>query len=412
MRLNIQSSKVFEKNYLSTKKIVINRGGTRSGKTYSICQMLAVWLVTGRIRKNQYIKQGKASVVRKHRVTTRGTVEVDFQEILAQLGVYGFVDHNKTRSRYSFSGRSVEFIGADDEQKIRGYKSNILFANEANELHPKKEWFQLLIRTTDLIFLDFNPSDPYTWIRTELEDKRASTKGDVETIVSTYRDNPFLPDSQVEEIKYLQHLDPELWRVYGLGEYGKVEGLIYPDFEIIEEMPPVSELQFLRAGLDFGYTNSATALIYAGFQEPDRLYIDEGLYKHGLHDRLLLQELKAIAHPKTMHVSADSAQAGTIAELQAKGYNVHPVKKVGSGTVNSRVFMTSLVKNCKLFVTGRSQNVIRELKTYKYQQTPQGDWLNEPQKVNDHAMDAIGYFALTNLRSRAPRKGRRTAGTN
>ena len=208
----------FNRNWISEKRIVINRGGTRSGKTFSICQQIAMWLMTGQIRDGQIIEKGTASIVRKNKTTVTATVLRDFEYILKEYGYYQHVTHNKTNRTYSFDGRMVEMFGADDEQKLRGYKSDILYVNEANELNYHKEFLQLRLRTKELIIIDFNPSDPYTWIKTELEDKRAHIKGDVETIVSTYKDNSTLTDQQIAEIEYLKETDPTLWHVYGLGE--------------------------------------------------------------------------------------------------------------------------------------------------------------------------------------------------
>lgn len=73
----------------------------------------------------------------------------------------------------------------------------------------------MLIRTKDIAIVDFNPDDPDVWINVEIEQKRAITKLDVETIVSTYLDNPFLTREEVAEIEYIQHIDPQLWQVYG-----------------------------------------------------------------------------------------------------------------------------------------------------------------------------------------------------
>ena len=118
----------------------------------------------------------------------------DFEEILYKHELYELVDHSKSEFTYSYHNRMVEFFSADNEQKVRGRKRNILICNEGNELNYKDEFYQLLFRTSDKIFIDFNPDDPTTWINTKLEQQRAEDKGDVEVIVSTYKDNTFLPN--------------------------------------------------------------------------------------------------------------------------------------------------------------------------------------------------------------------------
>ena len=250
---------IFERNFDSTAKIVINRGGTRSSKTYSIAQLSALWLMTGTLGEDEYVMSGTWSTVRKYRTTLDNTVIKDFEEIMHTEGWYSQVKHDKTRKTYKYKTRVVEFIGADDEQKLRGSKRKILYCNEANELGYKEEFFQLLMRTEHRIFLDFNPDDEDIWINTELEKRRAADKGDVEVIVSNYRDNTFLSQSLIEEIEYLEDTDPEFWKIYGLGQYGNITGLIYEDVKIIKEVPTNARL--IAYGVDFGYTNDPTVVL-------------------------------------------------------------------------------------------------------------------------------------------------------
>jgi phage terminase large subunit len=392
----------FNRNWISEKRIVINRGGTRSGKTFSICQQIALWLMTGQIRDGQIIEKGTASIVRKNKTTVTATVQRDFEYILKEYGYYQHVTHNKTNRTYSFDGRMVEMFGADDEQKLRGYKSDILYVNEANELNYHKEFLQLRLRTKELIIIDFNPSDPYTWIKTELEDKRAHIKGDVETIVSTYKDNSTLTDQQIAEIEYLKETDPTLWQVYGLGEYGKVEGLIIPDIEIIEEMP-WSDLRKVAAGMDFGFTNSKTALAHCGIIEPNNMYIDVPIYESGLTDTLLTEKLQNMNWDKTIEVFADSAQPASIKTLQNARYNVRPVKKFK----DSIDIGIAKMREYKWHVTARSEGLIREQKLYKFKQAATGEWINKPITENDHAMDAVRYYVLSKLLLSKQQRGRK-----
>ena len=144
--LSINSSPVFQRNYESTKRIVVNRGGTRSGKTYSLSQLAVLWLITGTIGEGQKVKTGTFSVVRKTLPALKASVYRDIEEILHACGVWHLCEHNKTDRLIKYQGRTLEFFSADDQQKIRGRKRNILFCNEANELNYKTEFFQLAIR--------------------------------------------------------------------------------------------------------------------------------------------------------------------------------------------------------------------------------------------------------------------------
>lgn len=385
-------TRVYDQNWLSNKRIVINRGGTRAGKTYSICQQLVWWLMTGHLRHNHHVPKGTASIVRKNKTTVKATVQRDFEYILKHYGFYHHVDHNKTNRTYSFDGRMVEFFGADDEQKLRGYKADILYINEANEISYQKSFLQLRLRTKELIIIDFNPSDPYTWIKTELEDKRAFTKGDVQTIVSTYKDNSTLSAQQIAEIEFLKETDPTLWLVYGLGQYGKIEGLVIPDINIIDSMPWDS-LKMQGAGIDFGFTHSQTVLAHCGLLEPNNLYIDVPIYESGLTDSMLVQRLENLNWNRTTEVFADSAQPGSIAALQNARYNVKPVNKFRDGLGIGIAKMREL----NWHVTARSEGLIREQKLYKFQEAANGEWINKPVTENDHAMDAVRYYVMSKL---------------
>jgi len=392
--MDIRATTTYLQNWQTTKKIVVNRGGTRSGKTYSLCQMIMVWLLTGQIREGQSIPSGTCSVVRKYSTTISKTVQRDFHDILSEYKVLGLIEFNKTNRTYKYLDRMVEFFGADDQQKIRGYKANILFCNEVNELGFKTEFSQLLFRTTDVIFMDFNPSDPFVWVNEEIEQKRSAEKKDVEVIVSTYKDNPFINKAQRQEIEYLQYSDPELWKVYGLGEYGKVEGLVIPSITLIDEMP--DDLRKVGGGMDFGFSNDPTAFYLCGIKnnretKVTELYLDEQIYETGLTDSDLIKIMKGT--PKNLRIYADSAQPSTIEEIRRAGYNIAPVTKFKDSLKHG----LQIMKRTRIFVTKRSIGMIREQKQYKYKMLANGQYDNTPIDAYNHAMDAVRYYCLMNL---------------
>lgn len=391
MTIDIKATPVFEKNWLTTKKIVVNRGGTRSSKTYSICQILIIWLFTGEIRKGQFIMEGKATIVRKFKSTISSTVEEDILSILEDANLYGLVDHNKTKKAISYEGRKIAFLGADDSQKLRGYGGEILYCNEANELGFKNEFFQLLVRTTELVFIDLNPSDPYVWINEEIEQTRAKERGDVDVIVSTYKDNPFLSDEHIKEIEYIENVDSQLWDVYGLGQYGKVEGLIYPDFTIVDKMP--ENLSKRGYGLDFGFTVDPLAFLECGVQNRTDLYIDELVYETDLTNFELNSYFKEIGVSRTLPIYYDSAEPKSGKELRNMGWNMIGADK----GPDSILFGIKTVKRFNLFVTARSVNVIKELRKYKNKQLKDGTYINRPIDMFNHGMDAKRYYAMMEL---------------
>lgn len=379
---------LLEKTLLSDKKIVIHRGGTRSSKTYSINQLCAFWLMTGNYQDGKEPhSEGVWTTVRKYRTNLDGTVIRDFEEILHREGWYDLIDHNKTKKTYKYQDRLVEFIGADDQQKLRGAKRNILYCNEANELQYKQEFFQLLMRTEDKIFLDFNPDDETIWINTELEQKRKIDKKDVEVIVSNYKDNTFLSRSLVQEIEYLQETDAEFWKIYGLGEYGNITGLIYES--TISDIPDNAKL--VGYGLDFGFSLDPTALIGC-YQTDTNVYIKEILYQTNLTNNDIYEAIKDTVGREL--IIADSAEPKSIEELHRLGLNIKPCKK-GKDSINHGI---DVLKRFKIHVTEDSLNLRKEFRSYKWATDKTGNSTGKPIDRFNHGMDAMRYLASEQLK--------------
>ena len=238
------------------------QGSSRSSKTYNTLIWLVVWCLT-----HPYTR---LSIVRATLPAIKGSVYVDFKEILLRMGVWEDKAMNKTDMVYTFgNGSWVEFFSTDNEQKLRGRKRDILFVNEANEL-SFIEWQQLKMRTTKYTILDYNPSfSDEHWICSVNADPRTYH------FISTYKDNPFLEQSIIDEIESLKHKNQSLWQVYGLGKQAIVEGLIFRDVEYVDNMP--TNLRQRWRGIDFGFTNDPTAIVTVGV-DGDNLYIDEVAY--------------------------------------------------------------------------------------------------------------------------------------
>ena len=299
MEIKFQHSPLWQKIYNSKKRILLLRGGSGSSKTYSMCQIMVDWLLTGNFL-GKIEPKGVWSVVRKHSTTLDKSVMRDAQNVLSSLNFYP--KFNKSTKTYEHNGRILEFFGADDEQKLRGGRRDFLYCNEANELNFLKEFHQLNLRTRKRIFLDFNPDDEDVWLNTEIEMKRAATKGDVDIIKSTYKDNPFLSPVEVNEIEHLQKIDPMLWQIYGLGEYGKMQGLVFDDVNIVTEIP--ENAKFIARGLDFGYSNDPSGL-YDLFMMDNELYFNELIYERGLTNDDISKKMTQLNLNKSSEIFAD-----------------------------------------------------------------------------------------------------------
>jgi phage terminase large subunit len=387
--MEVLVTNVFERNYESTKRIVVNRGGTRSSKTYSLSQLTAKWLITGSLRESdKFYSNGVFSIVRETFPALKATVLRDFEEVLTTLGYYSNVDINKTERTYKYKGRTVEFFSLDDQQKVRGRKRDILWINEGNELYYD-DFRQLNFRTSDVIFIDFNPSDPNTWINTEIEQKRYHTEGDVEIIVSTYRDNKFLDASLVREVELLQSTDAEFWQIFGEGDYAQIQGLIFKNWDICKEMP--TDLKKYGYGLDFGFSADPSAMVEVGLQNGE-LWVNELIYENGLTNPDLHQKFIDNKIKRNFVIVADSAEPKSIEELRRLGNYITGATK-GQDSIRHSI---NILKQYKINVTANSVNLIKELKSYKWKQRDGKD-LNEPIDKFNHLIDSLRYYAIHNL---------------
>ncbi len=387
MKLKIKSSPIYLRNIDLEKKIKINRGGTRSTKSYSISQLAAVWLMTGKIGKPYYDDRGVFSIVRKFLPALRSTTMRDFIEILETNGLIDMVEYNKSNREFKYGNRVVEFFSVDQETKLRGRKRTHLFIDEANEIN-EMEWQQLLFRTTGYIFLALNPSSPTHFIKTKLEDIRQHQVGDVDVIISSYRDNPFLEDAIRKEIELLKVTDPTLWNVYGNGEWGAIEGLIFNNIQ------PSNEIQgeIIGYGLDFGYSIDPTALVEVRKYNGE-LYVQTLIYERGLTNQDISRRMNELGVTRYKPIIADSAEPKSIEELYRDGWrNIKPAKK-GKDSINNSI---DILRRYKINFTA-GDNIGKEISTYKYRTDKNGGLMSEPVDFNNHSIDALRYFAMNEL---------------
>jgi phage terminase large subunit len=371
----IRTNKVFNHLKHSDKKIVVEQGGTRSGKTYNIL----LWIIF----EYTYRNTGKTiTICRKSFPSLRASVMRDFFEILRNYELYNEDYHNKSSNEYHLNGNLIEFISLDQPQKIRGRKRNLLYINEGNELFYE-DWQQLVFRTDGRIIIDYNPSESFHWIYDKVVPRE-----DCDFYQTTYRDNPFLDKSIVDEIERLRDTDEDYWRIYGLGERGMSRATIFQFGQ--SEIP--TEAKLISYGLDFGYTNDPTALV-AVYQLDNHLYLDELIYRTGLTNRDIHSHFQSFNLDRRDEIFADSAEPKSIDELHRFGWNVKPTAK-GQDSINAGI---DILKRHKIFATSRSSNLIKELQNYKWTEDKNGNLLNKPIDVMNHAIDASRYAVYNKL---------------
>ncbi|MDR1914256.1 MAG: terminase large subunit, partial [Clostridiales bacterium] len=276
----------------------------------------------------------------------------------------------------------VEFFSTDSEQKLRGGKRDVLFVNEANEL-AFLEFQQLKMRTTRLAIVDYNPSfSDEHWICELNKDKRTYH------FITTYKDNPFLEQVVIDEIESLRTKNSTLWQVYGLGLQAVIEGLIFRNIELIDEIPEYVKKRWV--GLDFGFANDPSAGVDVGLLG-NTLYIDEICYKTQMLSSDIIRVLKRECSGRK--IISESADPRLVQEIYNAGVNIHAVVKY-KGSIEAGITKMLEYKIC---ITKRSTNVIREFRNYTYRQDKEGKFLNEPIDDFNHAIDAARYVILNEV---------------
>ena len=394
--LKIQASSVFETLWEAIQagsyRVVLLKGGSRSGKTWAIIQSLILMANQGKYRITTW---------REKRTWCKATCYRDFVAYLKSINLYNQRSHNQSDLIYSIEQSSIEFNGLDDAQKLHGLTQDISWINEAVEA-TKNDFDQLEMRTRKLMILDCNPTEEESWVY-ELE-----KRPDVLVLHSTQKDNPFLEQSIRNKILSYEPTDTNIkqgtadeykWQVYGLGLAARREGLIYPNWEIVKDWP--AEARLLGHGLDFGFFPDPVAFARVGLMD-GRLVIDEQLYENDLNNiRIserpelpsIQQRFEELGIARRAQIVADSAAKVSISELKGAGYNVIPVHKY-PGSVKEGIELTQ--KYMPFYITETSLNTIKELKNYTWKKNfSTGLFLKDPIDDFNHILDLVRYVVQT-----------------
>jgi phage terminase large subunit len=359
------------------KRIRIIPGGTSAGKTFGILPIL--------IDRATRTPGLEISVVSESIPHLRRGAYKDFEKIMRSTNRWIEGSFSKSLLKYTFAnGSFIEFFGADQPDKLRGARRNILYINEANNVHFEA-YQQLAIRTDLEIWLDFNPTNEF-WAHTELTEDN-----DSETLILTYKDNEALSESIVKEIEKAKEKAKtsaywqNWWNVYGLGQVGSLEGVVFNNWQQIDHIP--KDARLLGYGMDFGYSNDPTAII-AVYKYNDKRILDEVLYRKGLVNSEIAKYI-----PDDAITYADSAEPKSIEEIKRLGKHILPVTK-GSDSIN---FGIQVMQDQEYFVTARSTNLIKELRSYCWDEDKTGRRLNKPIDDWNHAIDAVRYHEMMSI---------------
>ncbi len=374
----MKTTSVFSKNVKAKTRLIINQGGTSSSKTYSILQILLLICLK---YENKLI-----SVVSESFPHLRKGAMRDFENILKGEGLYSSDMHDMTNNSYIIGTCTVEFFSADNMDKVRGPRRDYLYVNECNNI-SYDTYLQLEVRTNERVYLDYNPTHEF-WVHENILNSTEYVGGfDYTYIQSTYKHNEFLHPNIVRSIEKQRNINPRWFKVFGLGETGTLEGLIYETFQTCIDMPLVDNIFY---GLDFGFTNDVTALVEVCIAGGE-IWVDELIYQTALTNQEIVNLFKSLGISKSAEIIADSAEMKSIEEIRRAGFNIKPAIK-GPDSVKAGI---GVVQNYPINITKRSINTIKEIRNYQWDKDKDGKWLNKPVDYMNHSMDAIRYPIFT-----------------
>lgn len=363
------------------KRIICLYGGSSSSKTISALQYLTM------IGEGLTDEPVIITVIGESVPVIKKSVLRDWQRIVMREK-YDPARFNKQDNTYYFqTGSIMQFIPADDENRFFSLRHQYVLIDEANNV-AKGVFDQVEIRTTYQILLTWNPVAPF-WA-TKLEDVR----DDVAVIHATYHDNQYLEQSIIEALEKRAATDPNFYRVFVLGKYGNLEGLIFSEgvnWFKCEEMPEEFKRQLFV--VDYGFTHDPSAILEVRYSD-GMFWVDELEYKTGMFNRDIFDLLKPLTG-RNIEVVADSAEPKSNAEIRRMGLNVVDAVK-GPDSVK---FGIRTMKSFKVNVTKRSINTIKEFRNYSYKKDRDGEFTGQPVDGWDHSIDAIRY-GITHIRQR------------
>jgi phage terminase large subunit len=354
--------------------LLIQQGGTNSGKTYGIITALILYCA----KQTEY---KLVTVVAVNFPYIRRDTLRCFNEIIIELGI-PILNKSKTTSTYQIGHCFIEFIGMEDPGKASHGKRDILYINEAY-LIPYMVYKNLSIRTDQTTILDYNPHEDF-WLQTTVVPTLESDK--YQFVRTTYLNNPAVSDKVIREIESLKDENINLYNVLALGRTGKLEGLVFPNVRLVDKFP--IDCKRIGYGMDFGYSNDPTAIVKMGLYQGE-IYLEEICYDTGMLNEDIVNKLYESQVTEYDIIVADSADPKSIAEINKKGFKIKGCVK-GNDSIS---FGIDLINQYKINIIKTSVNLIKEQKNYRYIIDKEGKKTNKPIDKYNHIFDATRYVS-------------------
>lgn len=361
-----------------TKFVKGIQGGTSAGKTFGVLPVLIDIAAKNPLTEISVVAESIPHL-------KRGAMK-DFKKIMVETNRFVDSRWNATDFKYTFAnGSQIEFFSADNDAKLRGARRDYLYMNEANNM-TFHAYTELASRTKQGVYLDWNPVNEF-WFHSDLQNDN-----DVDFIIVNYTDNEACPESALNFINKAKEkaLTSSYWdnwyKVYGLGLIGNLEGVIFNNWQQIDNIP--NDARLLGYGVDFGYSNDPTAIVEV-YKWNDKRIVNEICYQKELSNSQIAKLI-----PTKLPCYCDSAEPKSIAELKMHGINAIPVEK-GADSINYGI---SLMQDNSYLITSKSTNLISELRKYAWDKDKKtGAKLNKPIDDFNHGIDSLRYHELMTL---------------
>lgn len=387
MKINFHTSVLNEtykphlRNYEGRYKVFYGGGG--SGKSHFVFQRMVLKALTD---------QRKILVIRKVDRTIKDSVWQMTLDTLASFGILGECRINKSDFTITLpNGSSFLFKGLQDPERIKSIAGiTDVIIEEATELNYE-DFNQLDIRLrhpfakNQEMVLMFNPVSKVNWCYKhwfEEKDPRATV------LHTTYKDNRFLPQSQIETLEGLKRVNETYYKIYCLGEFGSLNKLVFENWKVEDFDSSKVKGEFV-IGLDFGYVNDPTALVAAIVDNGNKkIYIIDEMYEKGLLNNEIAKRIKDRGYGKSLIV-ADSAEQKSIEEIKRQGVPRIKECRKGPGSVLQGI---QLVQQYEIIIHPSCTNMVEELQNYSWKKDKQtNEYINTPVDAYNHLIDSLRY---------------------
>lgn len=395
MDLTIKANRIFKDPDQSQKRYIVMKGSAGSGKSVDTAQHYILRLMSDPGRN--------LLCVRKSDVTNRDSTFAELQGAIfrmfgEQYKKYWYINSSDMRLECIANHNQIFFRGVNDEKQREKLKSiavkrgklTDVWIEEATELTqsdfeiiddrlrgelPKGQFYQ--------IRLTFNPVSSSHWIKKHFFDR---ADPDVFTHHSTYKDNRFIDDAYYRRMERRKEVDPDGYRIYGLGEWGEVGGLILTNYVVEDFDTSPERFDYMVNSQDFGY-NHADCIGEVGFKDGE-LYLCREIYEFEKDTGELIELANKRDFNKSLTMWCDSAEPDRIKMWRKAGYKARGVKK----EPNSVRAQIDYLKLHKIHIHPSCVNTIKEIQQWKWKKNEKtNEYLDEPVNFFDDAMAMLRY---------------------